>query len=491
MTGDLKPYPEYKDSGVPWLGKVPKHWGLLRLKYLFEVISGATPTGDATKWDGDIVWITPDDLGKLRTKDVYTSRRRITDLGYRSCGTTLAPAGSIAISTRAPIGHLAIVRVAACVNQGCRMLVPRSCQNVEYHYYQLVAARPELESLGQGSTFTELRRSGLAAVLLATPPPQEQAHIAGYLRAVDEKINRFIRNRRRLIEVLNEYKQAIINRYVTGQIDPRTGRPYPRYKPSGIDWLGDIPEHWQLLRIRSLVTRIDQGVSPQAENMLAENGAWGVLKAGCVNHGVFRPDQHKRLPAGFEFDPALAVSPGDVLVSRACGSPDLVGSVGQVTPSPYKLILSDKTFRLVFRSFAHIDFFVYAMNSHLYRRQVRLAISGAEGLANNLPLSSLRDFVLTVPPADEAKQIEHTVRNKCRCLDLAMAQAQREIDLIREYRTRLIADVVTGKLDVRGLAPAAGEEIAETDDWAEDSDDEAVLQDDQADLVEEAADGDT
>jgi type I restriction enzyme S subunit len=101
------------------------------------------------------------------------------------------------------------------------------------------------------------------------------------------------------------------------------------------------------------------------------------------------------------------------------------------------------------------------MNSVFFRRQVRLAISGAEGLANNLPLSSLRDFVLPFPPIEEANQIESAIRTECHELERAISTAEREISLLREYRTRLIADVVTGKLDVREAAarlPAEAEE---------------------------------
>jgi type I restriction enzyme S subunit len=127
----------------------------------------------------------------------------------------------------------------------------------------------------------------------------------------------------------------------------------------------------------------------------------------------------------------------------------------------YKLILSDKIFRPVFAGRVSPDFMVYAMNSRYYRDQVERAISGAEGLANNLPLSSLRGFLFAVPPATEQSSIVQTLEEKLKDSDATAARVEREIALFREYRTRLIADVVTGKLDVRDAAARLPDESDE------------------------------
>jgi type I restriction enzyme S subunit len=203
-----------------------------------------------------------------------------------------------------------------------------------------------------------------------------------------------------VIALLNEQKQAIIHQAVTRGLDPNVP-----LKRSGIPWLGEIPQHWEVRRLRTIVQRIEQGESPLAVGFLAEGDSWGVLKSGCVNRGVFRETEHKQLAKGYEIDEAIVVKVGDVLISRACGSPSLVGSVGKVESLKYRLILSDKTFRAVFRDLVDVDFMVFAMNSRYYRDQVELAISGAEGMANNLPLSSLRDFVFAIPPRMEAGAI--------------------------------------------------------------------------------------
>ena len=171
-------YSAYKSSGIPWLGDVPEHWEVRRLRSVVAIVSGATPSTNApTFWDGDITWLTPEDLGGLKGRYIGDSARRVTHAGYESCGTTLARSGSLAISTRAPIGYIGILRSAACVNQGCRLLVPNAAVQSDYLYYELTTARSELESLGQGSTFTELSRGKAGRIHTPTStPPRTSRH---------------------------------------------------------------------------------------------------------------------------------------------------------------------------------------------------------------------------------------------------------------------------------------------------------------------------
>ena len=344
-----------------------------------------------------------------------------------------------------------------------------------HHLYRTPAFAKEAErwSYGITSDMWSLRPEHFKVIYSTCPPPDEQAAIVRFLDHANRKIDGFIRAKRKLIALLGEQKQAIIHRAVTRGLDPNAP-----LKPSGIPWLGDIPKHWEVRRLRTIVRRIEQGISPQATGFLAEGDSWGVLKSGCINHGVFRQTEHKQLAKGFSIDPNIVVKVGDVLISRACGSPKLVGSVGKVEALDYKLILSDKTFRAVFTDLVDADFMVYSMNSVYYRQQVEQAISGADGMANNLPLSELRSFIFALPPLEEAKEITRQLDRDLAQFNTAIARTLREIALMQEYRTRLTADVVTGKLDVR---PAA----ARLPDLPDDS-----LPSDEFDPVLETDDGD-
>src|SRR5680860_13393 len=165
MIADLKPYPAMKNSGVPWLGEVPEHWEVRRLKQAFtRIVGGSTPSSaESSFWDGDVVWATPADVSKnSRLRD---SLRRITRDGLRLCSSELVPAGSLVVTSRAPVGNVAIAETELCTNQGCKALVatPAVVHSV-FGYHVLTMLKDELRSLGSGTTFTEVSTSRIGTV---------------------------------------------------------------------------------------------------------------------------------------------------------------------------------------------------------------------------------------------------------------------------------------------------------------------------------------
>ncbi len=459
MIANINPYPEMKDAGLPWAGKVPSHWELVPNRALLrkrKVLVGDRHTDyrllSLTK-SGVIVRDISTGRGKF-SADMGTSQEvRDGDIVFCLFDVPETPR-TVGLSK-----YHGMITGAYTVFECKDKQLARFLEI----FYIAMDDRKLL-----GPLYTGLRNTIPPPVLLGQktplPPASEQSAIVRFLDHADRKIRRYIRAKQKLIKLLEEQKQAIIHRAVTRGLDPNV-----RLKPSGVEWLGDVPKHWEVRRLRTVVKTIDQGVSPLATGFLAEGNSWGVLKSGCVNRGVFRETEHKQLSQGFKIDSSIVVKTGDVLISRACGSPSLVGSVGRVGKLHYNLILSDKTFRPNFEESVDADFMVLAMNSAYYRRQVEKAISGAEGMANNLPLSSLRDFLLAIPPLNEAKAIACSVEKRLAGINVAIASSEQEITLLHEFRTRLIADVVTGKLDVREAAAGLPEEgIEEASDEQED-----------------------
>ena len=218
----LDPSPRLKPSEVEWLGEVPEHWEVQPLRRRFTIVNGGTPSSsEETSWDGETVWLTPDDLGRNEGAWISEGRRKITAEGVRNSSARVTPERSIVVSTRAPIGHLAITAVPAATNQGCRTLIPDAWTDSCFSYYALVASRALLQSLGKGSTFMELTPTDLGSVRVPLPPLAEQRTIADFLDRETARVAELVNHTGQAMERLREYRTALITAAVTGKIDVR------------------------------------------------------------------------------------------------------------------------------------------------------------------------------------------------------------------------------------------------------------------------------
>lgn len=219
VTKGLDPNAPMKESGVEWIGMIPEHWRLVATKYLFSILSGATPKSEVFEnWDGDIAWITPADY---KTDDVYVSggRRNLSELGFQTCSTSLIPKNSIIFSKRAPIGAVAINTNELCTNQGCLSCVNKDDGKIDskYFYYTMSVATEQYELLGSGTTFKEISASNFANFFLMWPPITEQKAMVEYLDGKCSRIGRLISIKEAKITKLEQYKKSLIYEYVTGK----------------------------------------------------------------------------------------------------------------------------------------------------------------------------------------------------------------------------------------------------------------------------------
>ena len=304
---------------MPWLGKVPAYWEVERLKCsLANIVEQAAELPQV----GTVV--------ALENVESWTGRVALADSGlWFDSQLKCFRSGDILFGKLRP--YLAkVARLTSgglCVGEFL-VLRPRHGNVMGPYFEHFLRSKPSIDAVTASTFGAKMPRAGwrfIGGMPIVRPPLSEQAAIVSFIDHADRRIRRYIRAQQQLVMLLEEQKQAIIHQAITGQIDVRTGEPYAAYKPSGVEWLGDVPVNWEMKRLKSMVPRIDQGVSPQAYNYLADGTAWGVLKAGCVNLGVFRETEHKCLAADFVFDSVLAVAAGDVLVSRSSGSPHLVG----------------------------------------------------------------------------------------------------------------------------------------------------------------------
>ena len=441
----LRRYPVYGHSGVEWLGQVPKHWSISRLRSQMRLLTEKTNRRNNA-------------LG-LENIEGWSGRLIGTDSEFEGNGIAFRQ-GDILFGKLRP--YLAKVHLAETDGEAVgdfHVLRPAATLHGRFAQYQMLN-RSFVEVVA-GTTFgSKMPRANwesLGAMPFAVPSPNEQAAIATFLDRETAKIDALIAEQEKLIALLAEMRLAIISHSVTRGLDAKV--PALDFDLAGMK---RVPRHWTVCSIRRILVRVEQGWSLDCLARSAEGEEWGVLKAGCVNGGKFNSSENKALPEALEPDPSIEVMNGDVLMSRASGSAQLVGATAYISNPPPRLMLSDKTFRLRLRPTMLPQFFALTLGAKYMRSQIEQAISGASGLANNLPQSSLKSFAIAVPPPVEQQQIVEAVESETARLEVLLIEAERAITLLKERRGALISAAVTGQIDVRDVVTqhAAEEEFA-------------------------------
>ena len=424
MIEGLKPYPEYKESGLPWLGRCPVHWKVRRSKILFQqrVQKG---------FPNEPLLAATQTKGVVRKEDYET--RTVTaqkDLHLLK----LVEVGDYVISLRSFQGGIEVAHYRGIISPAYTVLKPRS-EAISGYYSKFFKSRQFIDSLslfvtgireGQNIDYERMSRAEMPC-----PPPDEQAAIVRFLDHANGKIDGFIRAKRKLIALLGEQKQAIIHRAVTRGLDPDVP-----LKPSGIAWLGDIPEHWEVLRAKYLFREIDDRSKEGKETHLAMSQRLGLVPSNLVGSAM-RSESY----AG-----AKLCQEGDLVLNRLkahLGVFALAKQAGVISPD-YS----------VFRKKAAIsmEYYESVLKSSACRRELRIRAKGLVEGFWRLYTDDFYDIRLPVPSLDEQRTIMSAISVETSDLNAAITRTEREIALMQEYRTRLTADVVTGKLDVRPAA---------------------------------------
>ncbi|MCK6214839.1 restriction endonuclease subunit S [Micrococcus luteus] len=282
-----------------------------------------------------------------------------------------------------------------------------------------------LEQVNASTYGTKMPRANwdfIKTIEVWAPDFDTQRRIADYLDRETATIDALIEKQRALAGALRERRSAAIEHALQAAADRR-------------------------LLLKRLVSRVDQGISPDTSSATGLEDIW-VLKSGASNDGFFNEEASKPVPESVTVPLGIELHEGDLVVSRASGSPRLVGSAAIVGQLSRRLVLSDKNFRLVPSQNVWVRYLYWALNSQIYREQVLRSISGAEGLANNLPLSKLMNFTVPVPPLEEQREIADHLDRETATIDALIAKAERFIELARERRAALITAAVTGQIEI-------------------------------------------
>lgn len=410
---------------------IQEPWVSMPLKHVFAVYNGSTPSSsEPSYWDGDIHWATPEDVGSLEGKTLFDTKRKITKDGYQNSGTHLVPINSIILTTRAPVGNLALAGVPLCTNQGCKTLVPRS-KNIEesYFYYQLCARKDNLIMLSTGTTFLELSSSALASLELWIPPLSTQRAIATYLDRETAKIDAMIAVKQRLLDLLDEKRRALITQAVTRGLVSSA-----EMRDSGVAWLGDIPKHWEVRWSKSLFHERDDRTLTGEEVLLSLRMERGLVPHDEVSEKPIRPEDllgYKKVAAHEIVLNRMRAASGLVAVSSQDGlvSPDYAVFQVMTDANPY--------------------YYGYLFKTDLMQAVFRSESTGL-GTGSSGFLRLYSDNFLSLwfpcPPIEEQSIIVQYIDRIISTFNDLYKTAEQSIFLLHERRAALIAAAVTGQI---------------------------------------------
>ncbi len=433
VIADLKPYPAYKDSGSNWLAQVPTHWEVRNLRTLIR------PRNERNRVDLPL-------LSVARERGVFV--RSMTDASENH---NIIPLDLTNYKV-ARLGSLVINKMKAW--QGSMGIAP--CDGIvspAYYVFDfdiadrkfgqaLLRSKPYVAHFGQASDGVrvgqwDLTIAAMRQIPVLAPPPDEQAAIVKFLDWANARLERTIRAKRRVIALLTEQKQAIIHRAVTRGLDPKVP-----LKPSGIAWLGDIPKHWEVRRIKQ-VTRILRGkFSHRPRNDPAfYDGKYPFIQTGAVAQVNKFIDSYKQTLN----EKGLAVSkmfPSGTLVMT------IAANIGEVAVLTFDACFPDSIVGFVPSAKVDCDY-LYLVFRSMKAEFIAEAPVNTQG---NLSVERIGVMGIPLPSLAEQKLIAMSLEVETAAFDTTISRLNREIDLLREYRNRLVADIVTGKLDVREAA---------------------------------------
>lgn len=401
----------------------------IQLRHQFEIVSGSTPeSGNADYWDGDIPWVTPEDVSQVQGNVLRETRRKLTGDGFANSGTTMVRAGGIVLTKRAPIGQLALLGLDACSNQGCFLLSAREGIEPRFSYYVLGNSVSLLQALGRGSTFMELSTDDLKALRVPVLNHQHQIAIADFLDRETARIDELVATKQRLLHLLAEKRKAIIATAVTRGLDPTV-----KLRDSGVPWLGEIPAHWEIERTRWLFRERDQRGEPELPLM-------EVSIATGVTVREFSEDRIEGTAA--DFGTYKVARRGDIAFNKMRmwqGAVGVVPTDGLVSPD---YVVAEPTGGMM-PEYAGLLFRTPAFSAECGRRSHGLTWDRLR-----IYWEEFREIELPAPPLEEQHAIVAHIARETAKLDAVRAATERTISLLKERRAALIAAAVTGQLDV-------------------------------------------
>ncbi|MDC4325005.1 restriction endonuclease subunit S [Acinetobacter baumannii] len=440
----LPRYESYKDSGVQWLGEIPSHWEVWKITHAMDLIgSGTTPKSDNLEYyDGDVLWVT---TSELRESYIYDTKQKVTDSAIQDYSALKKyPINSIAIAMYgATIGRLGILAREATFNQACCVFSGSKVLNHKFLYYWLWMRRPILISLSNGGGQPNLSQDDLKKLKLALPPIDEQKIIADFLDKRLTQVDALIAKQETLLEKLAEQRVALISHAVTKGLNPDAD-----FIISKNAWLGEIPKDWILKPTKYFLSYVGSGKTPKGgAEVYIDEGVIMIRSQNIHDEGLRLEDVVHITDEADQGQINTRVYEDDVLLNITGASLGRVSLVPKGIPlanvNQHVCILRPIK-SLILPQFLHL-----IMQSHYAKSLIKSEENGTS--REGLTFEQIKAMVFALPPIDEQQTICEKIQSDLDDLNKSKNYCENLIKKLKEYRSTVITQVVTGKIDVRNL----------------------------------------
>lgn len=431
----VQKYSEYKDSGVQWLWEIPSHWEVLTVKRLGKTKAGGTPSTTNLKfWDGNIPWLPS---GKLQNCEINTAEKFITESGLKNSATKLIKPNTTMIAlTGATCANIGYLKFEACANQSVIAIEEYENVNSKFLYYALINERNQILLSQTGGAQAGINETDVKNIILPTPTYTEQTAIAAFLDRKTALIDQAIDIKQKQIELLKERRQILIHKAVTRGLNPHV-----KLKDSGVEWIGEIPEHWEISRLKNHIELLTG--FPFKSEKYSESGI-KLARGINVKEGVFNWDETRCWPEVEKHLERYLLKEGDVLISMD-GSK--VGkNFCKVKEVDLPILLLQRVARLRPISLL-LSSFLY---DHIVNRNFLLWVemSKTDPMVPHIAPSDIYNFQITIPPLAEQISISEFIEISSSKIATAISLKEQEIEKLKEYKATLINSAVTGKIKV-------------------------------------------
>jgi type I restriction enzyme S subunit len=434
----LKPYNKYKPSGIAWLGDIPEHWERWKIsRGVKKIGSGTTPSSGNRDFyeNGTINWL---NTGDFNDGILFKCKKKVTSKAIQeNSALKIFPSGTLSIAMYgATIGKVCIIQFDATTNQACCNIEEGNVFSNKFLMYWFIGHKLHIVNLSYGGGQPNISQDVIKSLYVPCSIKSEQEKIAQFLDYKTAKIDRFIHKKKQLIKLLNEQKAAIINDAVTKGLNQNA-----KTKPSGIEWLGDIPKHWEVRKLKYVAESVlgkmlcneDKGGYSKKPYLKSKNIQWLNVDISDVEEMWFSDKELIQ----------YRLKKGDLVLSEG-------GEVGKTCLWNEELeecYIQNSAHKVTVNNDNLAEFYLYLF--FLYGNKGAFDAITNKVSIGHLTKDKLINLKCLCPPLSEQQQIVSHIKQETAKLNQAIATIEKEIALVQEYRTALIAEAVTGKIDVR------------------------------------------